>query len=902
MGISGWVFANDATIKAFKFPQPLPSEKQFDPNFAEQQEEKPKGMKPLEVKQVPPSGKNAKAKGGLQLIFDVRNPSFRPDFPQIRDYIYQVDQKKQSSVFSPGTVEIDWTNGVIVIPDLVPKDDVMSLAIMQLKNKLQQLGYANTAGIGSIVTELTGIKPKEAYNETRNEMLAQPRTHAKTQGAIKANLKPQGPKLASRFHGLAQELGIDPTQPMSSEQYEQILSRAYGGKPAPEQLDPQTGKPIPSGIPYGPDNWHGPFGSRTTPHQRKAQAEGMRFVASRTASVLADEPGSGKTAQAIVGADAVREDGQKVLVVTPGVLLQENWVGDDAKGPMFFCGHDRNQVAVISNSQDYEAAMADPSKIWIVLRDTTLQQTGGDMQKLVQGISAASKQKKFSSLIIDEIQRYKNSDSIRFEQMQNAISPYDIDHRIGLTGTPADNTPDDIFSQMALLRHGQLYTNDGKRNWTQVQGVVGFSRQFLGGEELSTGIQLTDDEKKKSPEEQEQIIATKWAHKASGVLQWVQQLDKNKKEDILDLFTSTYLRRNKEDIRPEIAQEAPLDNTGKIEVPADPQIPFRRDIKTLEKIANKKAEATAEHAKALLLANPQQKIFIASRFISSANLIAKLINEKMGAKGIAVAVTSKFAAPLMHPSGPDGRVGPKMNDEEARAHVAEEFRKDNGRLNHHDDVLRAVVYTLDLGAVGLNFSNATEAIINDMAWNPSTNLQAEYRVHRIDSKKPVKINYTMMKGTYDEEMYKRVNKKKEINKGMSDLMRAAQQEKDPKARLALANKFVDDAIENILIDAGLSPKQQRWFDDNLQKAFQGQPVETFEQMVRREKQAENQLLFDNMPQWTHLPTSMGIADQYRAAALETLEDHFGEEWTRLPPEVLKPFLHQAFARQEQVAA
>jgi hypothetical protein len=886
LGISSWVFANDDNIKSFKFPQPLPSEKDFDPNFQSNEGEQfVKGQtprKPLMVQEAPPTGKSGKATGGLKIFFDAKNEFFRQDFPVIRDYVLKIDQQKQASRFSPTSVVVDWANGLLYIPDISPKDNDIALAIYSLANKLQDLGYDKTTDIRAVVQKLTGIANKEAYSDESDAKRSEERSPIETKNAIAMNVIKTGPKISTRFHGIAQQLGIDLTQPLSPENHDKVLRAAYAGKPAPQN----PGAPA---IPYGPENWVGPFGSTTTPHQQVAQAEGMRFTTSRTTSVLADEPGSGKTAQAIVGADSVREEGQKVLVVTPNILLEENWVGNDAKGPMFFCGHDRSQVMVVNSAEELQKATNDPNIVWVVIRDTTLQLTGGPAKQLITGISKAAKEKKFSSLIIDEIQRYKNSDSNRFQQMQLAISGYDIPHRIGLTGTPADNTPDDIFSQMALLRHRVLYENKGKNNWVTAQNVVGFAKQFLGGEELSTGIQLSDDEKKLPPEKQEEIMQTKWAHKASGVLQWVQKLDAAKKQNILDLFSTTYLRRNKEDIKPEMP---PINRDNKIEVPSDPNIPHRRDAKTLERIALAKAPSTANAVVAKLQANPTQKVFVASRFISSANEIARLINEKMG-DGTSVAITSKLTDPILK----------QMGDEKARSMAAEQFRKPNGIIPGKQSPLRAAVYTLDLGAVGLNFSNATEGVINDMAWNPSTNLQAEYRVHRIDSKLPVNITYTMMKGTYDEEMHRRVNKKLAINNAMSNLMREAQKEKDPKKRAKLADVFVKDAIDNILIDAGLTPKQQRWFEENLSRAFQGQPVQTFQQMIQQERMKQTEALLHNLPPSLIAGTSHTVPNAVREKAVEELEDRFGEEWTGLPEEVLKPFLHMVFTQPSaQVAA
>jgi hypothetical protein len=113
---------------------------------------------------------------------------------------------------------------------------------------------------------------------------------------------------------------------------------------------------------------------------------------------------------------------------------------------------------------------------------------------------------------------------------------------------------------------------------------------------------------------------------------------------------------------------------------------------------------------------------------------------------------------------------------------------------------------MKLGAVGLNFAMATREIINDMDWNPSTNLQSEYRIHRIDSEKPVFIDYMYFKGTYDEEMYRRVMKKQSVNDGMSTIIQKANTTNDPAERQSLADKFLMHLIDTLILGLKLMPK------------------------------------------------------------------------------------------------
>ena len=154
--------------------------------------------------------------------------------------------------------------------------------------------------------------------------------------------------------------------------------------------------------------------------------------------------------------------------------------------------------------------------------------------------------------------------------------------------------------------------------------------------------------------------------------------------------------------------------------------------------------------------------------------------------------------------------------------IAREFKRTDGQG------LRAVVYTMQLGAVGLNFDIASTCIFNDLDWNPSNDLQAEYRIHRITSKNPVDIKYVIFGDSYDEEMFNRVQKKELINNGVSDMIRQANMtdDKDPE-RLSIANNFVKGIMDSILLDVDLSVEHQAWFDQQLDivLGLQGAPIQ-----------------------------------------------------------------------------
>lgn len=80
-----------------------------------------------------------------------------------------------------------------------------------------------------------------------------------------------------------------------------------------------------------------------------------------------------------------------------------------------------------------------------------------------------------------------------------------------------------------------------------------------------------------------------------------------------------------------------------------------------------------------------------------------------------------------------------------------------------DSPVMAIVINLQAGGTGVDFPNVlTDVIINDFDWAPSTDIQSINRFFRISSKNDVNVTYMVAKGTMDENIYKRLQLKKQI--------------------------------------------------------------------------------------------------------------------------------------------
>jgi len=755
-----YILGNTSLLESKRFRPALPSESALNPSYQKPEEDKaprfleayllnyPEDPNSLNSWDVGPKKQEQKKQQGIRLQFALNDPMF-----------YNIRNLVQEAGFS--NIRTSFNDAFI---DIFEPNATKWNAVWK---KLQYWRY-DIKKLNRLIEQFTGKSVGAVAKEKAKVQKAEGLKPGAIANAIQANLNiNENNKLQA---SIAQRFGSGTT--MSEDELNISLEHYYPNA----------------------------FGENIPDSQKAAQKQGIFFAASRNVSVLADAPGSGKTMQAIVAADLVRENNQKVLVITPNILIRENWMGPQAKGPMFFAKHNPTRVARVNNVSDLQQAVENPEVSWIVVPFSAFRTKSAN--ELAVAIGNYSDKNIFSSLIIDEIQTIRQQKSNTYSAIQRAISsngvrsdgtPYGIKHRIGVSGTPADNEPSDVYTQLHLLRHPLLYGNKGVRTTGEIDWVLrlnqeGFSKQFLGGGMLKP-ITLTAEQRNLPPQEQELYVSRNTGFQVRSLLEWAKRLTTEQKLQILDLFSSTYLRRDKKDIRPDIPEKKVVENA--LPAPEGMDHSTRMHNWHQEKLMQMAfAKIPYTVGKALqYLQDPKQKIFIVTKHPEVAKQIVNEINAKTG-EGTAAAVT--------------GETG-----EDERGLVPTVFRQQAGILPGKQAPLKVVVYTMQLGAVGLNFANATKAIFNDLDWNPSDNLQAEYRVHRIDSQEPVQIDYMFFEGTYDEEMYRRVIRKQKVNDGVTEVMREAGFSSDPQQRLMLANQFIVYLVDSLLFELDLNDTQKQ---------------------------------------------------------------------------------------------
>ena len=169
------------------------------------------------------------------------------------------------------------------------------------------------------------------------------------------------------------------------------------------------------------------------------QLEGIAFLMPRHSALLADEMGLGKTAQAILTMRLLFQAGllQRALVVCPKPLVH-NWT---------------NELKLWAADLPYEVFHGDTAErraTWTISRSPlkliNYEALTRDVDILKEpGVG-------FDLVILDEAQRIKNAES----RTSLAVRSLKRSRSWALTGTPIENSPDDLVNIFAFVDEGRI--------------------------------------------------------------------------------------------------------------------------------------------------------------------------------------------------------------------------------------------------------------------------------------------------------------------------------------------------------------------------------------------------------------------------------------------------------------
>ncbi len=421
---------------------------------------------------------------------------------------------------------------------------------------------------------------------------------------------------------------------------------------------------------------------------RQYQIDGVNWMRQLTDSnfnvILADEMGLGKTVQTLcLLSERLNERSAPALIICPASLV-ENWKREAEK---FISGI---RVAALSGAG----------------RQDTWNQSG-DYGIIIISYSSARRDIEFiqnihfSYLILDEAQHIKNPDTVNAKICKSIRS----DHRLVLTGTPLENSPDDLWSIFDYLHPGLLGVYN---NFKKYYNNIGSNKKLM--DDLAARVAPFIKRRNKSlvcqelPPKQEQILYCEMEPVQRLLYDSILENGRRQCEEALRTgnatanfeILTTLLRLRQVCCHPGLL---PAGNDS-IECPS----------------------AKMELLKELVLQNidSNHKMLIFSQFTSLLAIIRTWLELEN--------IQFEYL---------DGATKNRLQ------HV-DKFNADAS--------IPVFLLSLKAGGVGLNLTSADTVIIYDPWWNPAVELQATDRTHRIGQTKLVNSMKLVVKDSIEEKI------------------------------------------------------------------------------------------------------------------------------------------------------
>jgi len=405
---------------------------------------------------------------------------------------------------------------------------------------------------------------------------------------------------------------------------------------------------------------------------QKRGAAWMKFLTDHGfGALLADDMGLGKTVQTLAWILSRKRGGGAMLVVAPLTLLA-NWRREAAAfAPTLRVYVHQGEDRALGPAFAAEAAAAD-----VVLTSYTL---------LVKDYSCFSGVA-WAGLVLDEAQAIKNPDT-RAAQAVRALTP---PLRVALTGTPIENTPEDLWSIEDFLNPGFL----GDRAEFRER----FVKPLAADPSSSVGRRL-----KRSLEP----FVLRRLKSDPGIA-----AELGEKREVREYCALSAAQRS--------AYEAALADFRANERTSGDALALLTELKLICDGAGK-FERLAELLEQIFAAGESALVFTQYAKVGS-ELVAKL--------------GKRFdrVFPFLH-----GALSAKAREREIA-----EFNDADGPS--------AFVLSLKAGGFGLNLTRATHVIHFDRWWNPAVENQATDRAHRIGQEKDVLVHLMITEGTVEEHV------------------------------------------------------------------------------------------------------------------------------------------------------
>ena len=434
---------------------------------------------------------------------------------------------------------------------------------------------------------------------------------------------------------------------------------------------------------------------------RSYQREGVKWIERMLDNnlnvILADEMGLGKTVQTIALLCQDIEnfpDTSSSLILCPSSLV-ENWKMEFAK---FAPELDAFMLTGSRRKKQYgELKKAD-----VVITSYTL--AGRDIEEL--------RKHRFRFLILDEAQHIKNPSTVNAATAKTLKA----DYKIVLTGTPLENSPEELWSIFDFLHPKMLGSlSSFRRRYTGIRDDDSMQHTLAMRTAPFIMRRQKDDVEPDLPKKVVQTLYCEMGieqrriydkFKEEGIAHFGKLL-KSGKSSRFDLFTNLLRLR---------------------QICSHPDLLINAGATIPDNIISAKTELLQE----LLLESIDSghKVLVFSQFTSFLAIIRQWLLDKQ--------------IPFEYLDGS----------------TKERLKKVN-HFNKNSDI-PIFLLSLKAGGVGLNLTSADRVIIYDPWWNPAVEAQATDRTHRIGQKRSVYSMKLVVKNSIEEKILKLQSRKQKI--------------------------------------------------------------------------------------------------------------------------------------------
>lgn len=439
------------------------------------------------------------------------------------------------------------------------------------------------------------------------------------------------------------------------------------------------------------------FNGTLRDYQLEAVKWMRNMISNNCNTILADEMGLGKTIQTLALIQSIIHENPAstpILIVCPTSLVH-NWEAEAKK-------FTPSLKMLLVGGGDREQLISELSKYTIVITSYAVIKRDIELYKDIE----------FELLVLDEAQHIKNSGTLN----ARVCKQINARHKLVLTGTPLENSPEDIWSIFDFLNSGTLGSKEAfKHHYFKIEN----DREKQN--ELSARIQPFILRRKKIdveqlPEKTEQILYCEMSEGQRKVYNDILYKGRLECDSFLQgkstrfNVLSSLLRLRQLCCHPKLLPD--FNNQGDIE--------------------SAKTELLYELIWEII--DSEHRTLVFSQFTSLLSIIRNWCKEQN--------IPFEYL---------DGNTKDRME------------RVNHFNKNKHIDLF---LLSLKAGGVGLNLTGADTVIIYDPWWNPSVEAQATDRTHRIGQKKPITTIKLVVKDSIEEKILELQKRKQNLFNGI----------------------------------------------------------------------------------------------------------------------------------------